>query len=164
MSTMTLDRDFDPGLSIRWHTLLGTIGLLVVIVGIGGWAATTDISGALIASGSVVVDSDVKKVQHLSGGVVGALNVQNGDFVHAGDVLVRLDETMLRANLGIVSNGLDELYARSARLESERDGLPEVMTPVAFTDRQSDPYVVKVTRGELRFATSQQNAAARQRL
>ena len=79
---------------------------------------TTQIAGALIAQGSIVVDSNVKKVQHPTGGVVGKLNVQDGDRVKAGDILVQLDDTVTRANLAIVTKGLDELTARKARLES----------------------------------------------
>jgi HlyD family secretion protein len=163
MSSMTLEREFDPGLSIRWHVLLGILVFLIVVIGMGGWAATTDISGALIAPGQIIVDSDVKKVQHPTGGVIGQLNVQDGDFVHAGDVLVRLDDTTMRANLGIVSSGLDELIARSARLESERDGLDDVKVPSAFVGRESDPLVVKVLDGEHRLFAMRQAARAGQK-
>jgi len=97
--------------------------------GVGGWAATTQIAGALIAQGSVVVDSNVKKVQHPTGGVVGKLNVQDGDRVKAGDILVQLDDTITRANLAIVTKGLDELAARKSRLEAERDGAETVTFP-----------------------------------
>jgi HlyD family secretion protein len=96
---------------------------------VGGWAATTQIAGALIAQGSVVVDSNVKKVQHPTGGVVGKLNVQDGDRVKAGDILVQLDDTITRANLAIVTKGLDELAARKSRLEAERDGAETVTFP-----------------------------------
>jgi HlyD family secretion protein len=99
-------------------------------------------------------------VQHPTGGVVGALNVRNGDVVHAGDVVVRLDETLLRANLGIVANALDELTARAARLESERDGLDQVRFPDAFVDRASDPYVIKVMNGERRLFEMRRAARA----
>lgn len=163
MTTITMGREFDPHRSIYWHTALGLIGLVLLIGGVGGWAATTDISGALIASGSLVVDSDVKKVQHPTGGVVGALNVRNGDTVHAGDVVIRLDDTLLRANLGIVSNGLDELKARAARLESERDGLTEISMPAAFENRQSDPYVKRVMEGERRLFAMRRAARAGQK-
>ncbi len=77
MTAITMGQEFDPRRSIYQHTVLGLIALVVLIGGVGGWAATTEISGALIASGSLVVDSDVKKVQHPTGGVVGALNVRN---------------------------------------------------------------------------------------
>ena len=88
----------------------------------GGWASLTQISGAVIAPGQLVVESDVKKVQHPTGGVVGQLLVREGDRVKAGDVLIRLDETQVRANLDIVLKALDELAARQARDEAERDG------------------------------------------
>ena len=87
------------------------------------------IAGALIAQGSIVVDSNVKKIQHPTGGVVGKLNVQDGDRVKAGDILVQLDDTVTRANLAIVTKGLDELGARKARLEAERDGAETVTFP-----------------------------------
>ncbi|WP_424630067.1 HlyD family type I secretion periplasmic adaptor subunit [Bradyrhizobium sp. SYSU BS000235] len=163
MTATTIAAEFDPIRSIRKHSILGALGLLLVVGGAGGWAATTDISGALIAPGSIVVDSNVKKVQHPTGGVVGALNVRNGDYVHAGDVLVRLDETMLRANLSIVANGLDELVARAARLESERDGLDQVRVPAEFESRQSDPYVMKVMEGERRLFEMRRTARAGQK-
>jgi HlyD family secretion protein len=71
----------------------------------------------------------VKKVQHPTGGVVGKLNVQDGDRVKAGDILVQLDDTITRANLAIVTKGLDELAARKSRLEAERDGAESVTFP-----------------------------------
>src|SRR5206468_2511151 len=70
---------------------------------------------------NLVVDSNVKKVQHPTGGVIKELLVREGDQVQAGDVLVRMDDTQTRANLAIIVKGLAELYARQARLEAERD-------------------------------------------
>ena len=69
--------------------------------------------------GIVVVDSEVKKVQHPTGGIVGELRVRNDQRVKAGDVVVRLDDTQTKANLAVVTKSLDELYARQARLEAE---------------------------------------------
>ena len=106
----------DSRRSIHRHMVAGTIVVAVLVGGVGGWASTTQFAGALIAEGSVVVDSHVKKVQHPTGGVVGKLNVQDGDHVKVGDVLVQLDDTITRANLAIVTKGLDELAARKARL------------------------------------------------
>ena len=105
----------------------------------GGWAATAVISGAVVASGSIVVDSNVKKVQHLTGGIVGELRVRDGDRVRAGDIVVRLDETVTRANLAIVTKGLDELTARKARLESERDGSDTIIFPAQLLAGAGDP-------------------------
>jgi HlyD family secretion protein len=113
--------------------------VLVLVVGVGGWAATAVISGAVVASGSLVVDTNVKKVQHPTGGIVGELRVRDGDHVHAGDIVVRLDETVTRANLAIVTKGLDELMARKARLESERDGWDTIIFPAQLAAGASDP-------------------------
>ena len=113
--------------------------VLVLVVGVGGWAATAVISGAVVASGSLVVDSNVKKVQHPTGGIVGELRVHDGDRVHAGEIVVRLDETVTRANLAIVTKGLGELMARKARLESERDGLDTITFPAQLVADEGDP-------------------------
>lgn len=115
--------------TLRNHLIGGMVIALFLTVGIGGWAATTELSGAVTASGSVVVDSNVKKVQHLTGGIVGELFVREGDHVRAGDTLVRLDETVLQAGLAIFTKGLDEMRARKARLASERDGADQIVIP-----------------------------------
>ncbi|HVN30008.1 MAG TPA: HlyD family type I secretion periplasmic adaptor subunit [Candidatus Binataceae bacterium] len=127
--------------SIHRHLLAGGLIVILLAGGVGGWAATTQIAGALIAQGSIVVDSNVKKVQHPTGGVVGKLNVQDGDRVKAGDILVQLDDTITRANLAIVTKGLDELAARKARLEAERDGTESVTFPPDLLARSNEPSV-----------------------
>jgi HlyD family secretion protein len=126
MPSQSLDAE---GRSLRNHLIGGTAVALFLTVGIGGWAFRTELSGAVTASGSVVVDSNVKKVQHLSGGIVGQLLVREGDRVEAGDTVVRLDDTVLQAGLAIVTKGLDEMRARKARLASERDGTDEIVFP-----------------------------------
>lgn len=73
--------------------------MVVLVVGLGGWASTVLISGALIAPGQIVVESNVKKVQHPTGGVVGEVRARDGDRVKAGDIVVRLDDTVTKANL-----------------------------------------------------------------
>ena len=125
--------------SMRRHLVAAIVVVSVLVVGVGGWAATAVISGAVVASGSVVVDSNVKKVQHPTGGIVGELRVRDGDRVHASDVVVRLDETVTRANLAIVTKGLGEMMARKARLESERDGLDTITFPAQLVADAGDP-------------------------
>jgi len=129
----------DTRRSMRRHLVAAIVVVSVLVVGVGGWAATAVISGAVVASGSVVVDSNVKKVQHPTGGIVGELRVRDGDRVHAGDVVVRLDETVTRANLAIVTKGLGEMMARKARLESERDGLDAITFPAQLLAEADDP-------------------------
>src|SRR5438034_4516323 len=115
--------------SIRSHLILGLSLMLVLAGGFGGWASTMQISGALIAPGSVVVDSNVKKVQHPTGGVVGEVRVRDGDLVKAGDVVVRLDDTVTKASLAIVTKNLNGLWARAARLEAEQQGADKIKFP-----------------------------------
>jgi HlyD family secretion protein len=134
--------------SINRHLLLGAAAALVLVGGVGGWATTTELSGAVIAQGQLVVDSNVKKVQHPTGGVVGELRVKDGDRVKAGDVLLRLDETQARTNLAIVTSALDELAARQARGEAERDGAQRVNFPADLLARLDNPEVQRVTMGE----------------
>ena len=138
--------------SIRSHLVFGVASVAFLLVGVGGWASTTELSGAVIAPGMLVVDSSVKKVQHPTGGVVGQLNVRDGDRVKAGDVLVRLDETVTRANLAIVTKNLDELAARRARDEAERDGRTAVDFPPDLLERAAtEPEVARVIEGEARL-------------
>jgi HlyD family secretion protein len=134
--------------SIRRNILAGLIVFGILVVGVGGWAGTTQLSGALIASGSIVVDSNVKKVQHPTGGVVGELRVRDGDRVRVGDIVARLDQTVTRANLAIVTKGLDELFARKARLTAERDGSSTITFPDLLTSRAKEPDVAQIMEGE----------------
>jgi HlyD family secretion protein len=133
--------------SIRSNLLAGLLVVLLLGGGVGGWAATAQLSGALIAQGSVVVDSNVKKVQHPTGGIVGELLVHDGDHVNAGDVLVRLDETVLRANLAIVTKGLNEFAARKARLEAERDATASITFAPELLARTNDSDAMSAVAG-----------------
>jgi len=134
--------------SIRRHIIIGCAVVAFLAVGLGGWAATAEIASALIAQGSLVVDSNVKKVQHPTGGVVGEVRARDGDHVKAGDILVRLDETVTRANLAIITKGLTELYARKARLGAERDGADSVPMPKRLAHKTNDPDVQEAMASE----------------
>ena len=134
--------------SIRRHLFAGVLIVLLLGFGVGGWAATTELSGALIAPGSIVVDSNIKKVQHATGGIVGQLLVHDGDRVKAGQILLRLDETVVRANLAIVTRGLDELRARKVRLEAERDGDATVTFPPQMLAHLDNPDVKEAVDSE----------------
>jgi HlyD family secretion protein len=133
---------------LRRQTAAIVIAALLLVAGLGGWAMTTEFSGAVIAAGQLVVDSNVKKVQHPTGGVVGKLNVREGQAVKAGDVVIALDDTQIRANRDIVVKALNELAARQAREEAERDGLDKVTFPDDLLARRSDPDVDKAVTGE----------------
>ena len=137
--------------STRNPLMMGFVAVALLVVGIGGWAAATQISGAVIAPGKLVVDSNVKKVQHPTGGVVGELLVKEGDQVKQGDVVVRLDGTQARSSLAVVNKALDELIARQARNEAERDGDKSVVFPADMVERKGDPEVARLMSGEQRL-------------
>lgn len=118
-------------------------------VGIGGWAARATLSGAVIAGGSIVVERNVKKVQHSCVGIVAEINVRNGDHVEAGAVLVRLDATQIRAELGIVETQQAELTARGVRLAAERDNAKSLEMPQALLSRSAEARTA--AEGELRL-------------
>ena len=149
--------------SIRWHVFAGIVVVILLAGGFGGWASTAEISGALIAQGSLVVDSNVKKVQHPTGGVVGEVRVHDGDWVRAGDILIRLDETVTRANLAIITKGLAGLYARKARLAAERDGADALAVPKEFAGRLDDPEVADALASERRLFDLRRTARAGQK-
>jgi HlyD family secretion protein len=148
---------------MRRNLLAAAVVVFVLVVGVGGWGATAVISGAVVASGSLVVDSNVKKVQHPTGGIVGELRVRDGDHVHAGDVVVRLDETVTRANLAIVSKGLDELMARKARLEAERDGWETIVFPAQLVSAANDPERAAVMDSERKLFNLRKTARTGQK-
>ncbi|MEJ2229242.1 MAG: HlyD family type I secretion periplasmic adaptor subunit [Alphaproteobacteria bacterium] len=156
--------------SIRRNVRAG-LGVALLLVGsVGAWAFSTNISGAVIAPGSLVVDSNVRKVQHPTGGVIGEILIRDGDRVQAGNVLVRLDATTTRANLAMVSKSLDELRARKARLEAERDDGQSVEFPKELTSRATDTNVAALMAGEQklfdlrRSAQTGQKSQLRQRI
>jgi len=134
--------------SIRLHLVAGLAVVAVLAGGLGGWASTQQISGALIAPGQIVVESNVKKVQHPTGGVVGELRARDGDVVKSGDIVVRLDDTVTKANLAIVTKNLDAALARAARLEAEQRGLDKIRFPPQLADRAADPEVAAVIASE----------------
>lgn len=136
--------------NLRRHIWIIAVAAIILVIGLGGWAATTEFAGAVIAPGQVVVNSNHKKVQHPTGGVIGELLVREGDQVNAGDILVRLDDTQTRTNLAIVTKALDEMAARQAREEAERDGADKIDFPTDLLARMDNPDVAKAVNGERR--------------
>ena len=145
---MNVPSRFEVQKSIARHLLFGLSALVFIGGGFAVWGTMAQLSGAVIASGTLVVDSNVKKVQHPTGGVIGELRVKEGDHVEAGQILVRLDETQTRANLAVLVNAIHELLAREARLDAERTGAEEITFPDDLLAQGSDALVAKVLEGE----------------
>ena len=133
---------------MRRHLLVGGIAFVAIVFGLGGMAATFDFAGAVATQGRLVVNSSVKKVQHVTGGTVTELKVKDGDHVKAGDLLIRLDPTLAAANLAIYSKGLDEIAVRKTRLQAERDGLEKLTFPEDVVARSNEPAVAELIKIE----------------
>jgi HlyD family secretion protein len=149
--------------SIRRHLSFGLLVVLILAAGLGGWGSTAQISGALIAPGFVVVDSNVKRVQHPTGGVVGELRARDGDVVRAGDILIRLDDTTTRSSLAIITKGLNALWARGARLDAELDGADRVVFPIELTSRKDDRDAIAAMASETKLFETRRTSRSGQR-
>jgi len=104
----------------------GHIAFITLFLGLGLWLYSATIQGAVIASGTVSVLGKPKTVQHLDGGIVAEILVENGSVVEAGEVLLRLDDTMMKANLDIYKNRFREALSLRDRLSAEQFGLSEI--------------------------------------
>ncbi|MBA1345682.1 MULTISPECIES: HlyD family type I secretion periplasmic adaptor subunit [unclassified Rhizobium] len=144
--------------SLNRHVAVVGVLSIALVCGIGGWAATTELSSAVIGEGVIVVDGDVKKVQHLTGGIVSELLVAENDHVTAGQVLIRLDGTTTRANLSIVESTLAQLYARRARLKAERIGADSFEVEENISDLTSSTSAEKLLDGEQKLFDSRRTA------
>src|SRR5262245_10315046 len=148
---------------IRKLNMIGLGAVAVLVFGVGGWAAVAQLSGAVIAPGFVVVESNVKKVQHPNGGIVGQIFVKEGTVVEEGQILVRLDDTVPRANLGVIRSQLDELIARQARLIAERDNAEVISFPDDLTSRGGETQVASAMSGEQKLFESRRQSRLGQR-
>lgn len=148
--------------SARRPLSLGLLALLILVGGFGGWAATAQITGAVIVSGLIEVDQNRQIIQHADGGVVTELNVDEGDLVREGDLLIRLDAQDLEANLAIVEGQLFEVLARRARLDAERDN-SDTMTFDPLLD-EGDPVAIDALKqGQINLFTARLESAESRR-
>lgn len=143
---------------VRSALVVGMAVVGVLVFGGGIWAGTASLSGAVLAPGKVVVESSVKKVQHATGGTVAEIYVKDGDRVEQGALLVRLDETITRANLQIITKQLDELAVRKMRLMAERDGAEALTVPPPLQSHLEEPEVAALVAAERRLFESRRDA------
>jgi HlyD family secretion protein len=141
----------DYGAGIRRAIVWGFVLILTLFVGFGAWAAMARIHGAIIAFGVVVVDGNSKRVQHRDGGTVAALMAREGQTVNEGDVLLRLDDVAIRAELGIVRGTIVAQESRRSRLVAERDGATELTPSATLAALLSDPEAAETFAAERRL-------------
>jgi HlyD family secretion protein len=155
--------ELDARAIIHKLNIVGFAAVVSMAGGFGVWASTSELAGAVIAPGSVVVESNVKKVQHPTGGIVGEILVNDGDLVQAGDVVMRLDDTVTRATFGIVRSQLDELRARDARLTAERDDSGRIEFPPDLLARRGTNTLDTTLAAEEKLFESRRSARIGQR-
>ncbi|MCF2871756.1 HlyD family type I secretion periplasmic adaptor subunit [Octadecabacter sp. G9-8] len=146
--------------SARRPLTLGILALVVLVGGFGGWAVTAQITGAVIASGLIEVDQNRQVVQHLDGGIVTEIFVDEGDVVASGDVLVRLDAQDLRASLSVIEGQLFEVLARRARFEAERDNA-DTLTFDPLLDEANPDTVEGLKNGQINLFSARLDSEAR---
>lgn len=102
--------------------LFGFVTIIVVFGFCGAWAVFSNISGAIVSQASFEVERNRRVVQHLTGGTVAEIFVNEGDKVTAGSVLIEIEGAHLKSQLAIIENNLIEFMASRARLEAELKG------------------------------------------
>ncbi len=152
-------QDQQPATGNAWSTrkpiAVGLIGLFLLVGGFGTWAVLIEISGAIIASGRIEVDQNRQVVQHLDGGVIDDILIEEGDNVESGQLLVRLDDSEIRSSLAIAESQLFELMARRARLEAERDEHAVItFAPLLLQAAQESGDVANMVEGQERLLTA----------
>jgi len=165
------DNDNAPGDSLvvrtgRAYNRELRTGLRALIIGVvlgGGWLTLVPLAGAVVVQGTLVVQSNVKTIQHPTGGVVAQIPVQNGMRVKAGDLLLRLDPTQAQASLETVSKQLDDARARIARLVAERDGLDRPGIPPEFSARMNEDSIKAILASEESLFKARYNTHQSQR-
>ncbi len=132
--------------------MLGVLALLFLVGGVFTWSIATTIAGAVIASGQLEVESNRQIIQHPEGGVVGTIYANDGDMVEAGEILIRLDDTMLRSELAIIESQYYELIARRGRLRAESEDLPAIRFDEDLLEiAQQNEEIAELVGGQIRL-------------
>lgn len=135
--------------SARIPVTIGAVALAILVGGFGSWATLAELSGAVVSSGRIEVDQNRQIVQHPDGGVVSEIAVDEGDLVQQGDLLIRLDPTMLQSELSIIEGQLFEVMARRGRLEAEQSQAAEIeFDPLLLEQGAMQPDVQELIDGQ----------------
>ena len=126
----------------------GRLIVLVFVLGFLGWSALAPLDSAIMSPGVIVVETHRKTIQHLEGGIVRAVLINDGQSVKAGQLLLQMDDTQARASLELLKGESDAMAAQEARLIAERDNSDEIHFPADLVARSSDPKVAEALRGE----------------
>lgn len=143
--------------SIHRHALVGLSLVLVAFGGFGTWAATAPLAAAVVTAGSFVATGENKVVQHLEGGIIQDILVNEGDHVAAGEPLIRLDGTAAQVKQRQLFLRQARLEANIARLEAQVANRPEITFPAIVTANMEDSDIKAIVDGQLASFRSAQN-------
>jgi HlyD family secretion protein len=115
--------------STRPVALMGYAIIFVMFGVFGSWAAVAKLDSAVFAPGTISLEGNRKVVQHLEGGIVAEILVQEADTVSEGDILLRLSDVEARSNLDVITTRLDVAKVTEARLLSERELADTIVLP-----------------------------------
>lgn len=150
--------------SARRPLTIGFASLFCLIAGVGLWSATAQIAGAVIASGMIQVEANRQVIQHPTGGVVGQINVSDGDVVQAGDVLLRFDDSRVKSELAIVESQYFELLARKTLFEAERDDKDTLVYDGELVSQSADNKDIRALMdGQTNFFKARRNSLQKQK-
>ena len=141
---------------------LGIVALLVLGGGLFGWGALASIAGAVIAAGQVEIEIREQVVEHLDGGTVGEVLVRDGDWVQAGDVLIRLGDAELRSEAAMLAAEAAELAAQRNRLEAEFQDAAITWDEALVVGAGRDPAVRTILAGQERLFAARRASRAGQ--
>ncbi|MCO5135772.1 MAG: HlyD family type I secretion periplasmic adaptor subunit [Phyllobacteriaceae bacterium] len=129
-------------------------GCGLVLGSVGAWAGFSHIQGAVIAPGHIVVESRSKRVQHPAGGVVTSISVRNGDYVKAGNTLLTLDVTDVKAELEIIEAAYYEILAKVARLNAQKDGKRNISFDRQLLQLADQPGIAMMMKAQVQLLES----------
>ncbi|MCI5040802.1 MAG: biotin/lipoyl-binding protein, partial [Donghicola eburneus] len=147
--------------SARTPMTIGAVALAILVFGFGSWATLAELSGAVVASGRIEVDQNRQVVQHLDGGVVAEIAVDEGQMVEKDELLIRLDPTLLQSELAIIEGQLFEVMARRGRLEAEQHQADEIdFDPLLLEQAALRPEVQELVDGQKNLFLARRESVA----
>ncbi|MCJ2078134.1 HlyD family type I secretion periplasmic adaptor subunit [Methylobacterium sp. E-016] len=134
-----------PRLTTWKHHAVAGYALIFSTFGVmGAWAAVARLDRAVVSPGTIAVENSRKVVQHFEGGMVREVLVKEGQTVHEGDLVLRLDPIQANASVDLFRSQLDATLVQEARLLAERDGQNNLELPPEILARRTEPAVARV--------------------
>ncbi|ELV8576949.1 HlyD family type I secretion periplasmic adaptor subunit [Vibrio vulnificus] len=127
--TLDIVERFSPQdtLNIKGPIVMGFLSIALFGGGIGYWAATAKLESAAIAYGDLSVSSQRQAIQHLEGGIVERLMIQEGDYVEKGQLLIQLSEQQSLSRLESLKGRFVHAVAKESRLKAEFNNTSEIV-------------------------------------